>query len=108
MAFKPPCEKLGRDEYQDFMAPVKSLELQLEESKDILAKSAAILSENVLAHCLRAFLPDSQASQSEKAKRRSLLVSQMGKVKAHTFGQEENMLHPVFAEMANLHMKPSS
>ena len=106
MALKGPCEKLGSNELGDFAAPARGLEIEIAEAKDILAKGGAILSENIVAHCLKAFLPDSSYTELEKEKRRSLLGNQMNKVKSNLFGQEESMLHPVFAETANKLTKP--
>lgn len=105
MALQQPCAKFGA--MSDFSTALDTLTKELIESRQVLAKAAVILSENILAHCLKAFVPEADFPQGEKNKRRNLLVSQMGKIKDGMFGQQESMLHPTFAELAALHMKPS-
>eukprot|EP00438_Fugacium_kawagutii_P016280 Skav201194 [mRNA] locus=scaffold633:304690:311323:- [translate_table: standard] len=94
-------------ENSDFAVSIKGLHESISETESVLSTAAALLSDNILVHCLKTLQPGSEASQSEKNKKRNLLVSQMGKVKDKVFGQAESMLHPVISAEALKVMKPS-
>lgn len=102
-AFTHVCQKLGGDA----AVAVQAVADGVAAAKQVLARGSVLLSENILSHCLKAFLPDSEASQSEKNKRRNLLISQMSKVNDQVHGQNADMLHPALLQMATMHMKAS-
>ena len=110
-AFTPVCRSFDRNEGEggnDYLQVLTDFEGELSECKVVIGKAAAILSENIIAYCLKAFVESSDASNAEKAKRRGLLTAQMAKISDKLHGQTSGMIQPVFLKLANEHMIKSS
>lgn len=102
-AFKPTC---GKDGMAEFQGALEQAWVAVTTAKECLARASSILSENIVAHCLKIFVDGSSAGedQKEKVKRRGLLTAQMSKVSHGLHGQCESSLHPVLVESAKFHL----